>query len=169
LPYIFDRFRQIDGSTTRGQGGLGLGLAIVRHLVEAHGGAVEAHSAGPGEGAVFVVTLPIRADAHPTSAEAAEAPPRADAIGPAFSPADTLDGVRILVVDDDEDSLDLLRYILESAGAIFVGATNAQRALASVVRERFDFVVSDIGMPEMDGYRFMRTCARRTSTFRRSP
>ncbi|MGD0674568.1 MAG: ATP-binding protein [Polyangiaceae bacterium] len=156
LPYIFDRFRQIDGSTTRGQGGLGLGLAIVRHLVEAHGGAVEAHSAGPGEGAVFVVTLPIRADAHPTSAEAAEAPPRADAIGPAFSPADTLDGVRILVVDDDEDSLDLLRYILESAGAIFVGATNAQRALASVVRERFDFVVSDIGMPEMDGYRFMR-------------
>ena len=164
LPHIFDRFRQVDSSTTRSHGGLGLGLSIVRYLVEAHGGAVTASSDGSGKGATFTVTLPIRAVASekrraPDNGQKTEAD-TAPASGPSSSVpprANSLSGTRILGVDDDEDSLDLLRVVLEDAGASFTGTTSASLALEAAGRERYDLVVSDIGMPVVDGYSFIRS------------
>ena len=156
LPYIFDRFRQVDSSTTRSHGGLGLGLAIVRHLVEAHGGSVEAKSEGPDRGATFTVNLPIRAIVHapPTQAsgavdaQAPEAPPVED------SREHFLHDVRVLVVDDDPDSLELLGIALGGAGAKVTAVHSAREALAAP--GPFDVILSDIGMPEIDGYTFVR-------------
>jgi len=152
LTSIFDRFRQVDGSTTRAHGGLGLGLSIVRYLVEAHGGSVSAESEGLGKGARFVVTFPVRAVAAP-----------ADYVDPTATPVPErswtntdppLRGVRALVVDDDRDSLELLRLVLEGAGAVFTGVTSAQQALDAP--GPYDVIISDIGMPQMDGYALMR-------------
>jgi PAS domain S-box-containing protein len=155
LPAIFERFRQIDGSITRSHGGLGLGLAIVRHLAEAHGGTVTADSEGPGTGATFTVEIPVRAiyasDAqqlHRTAGRSHQAAPPA-AHG-------RLAGVRVLAVDDEHDSLELLRLVLEMAGATVISASSAKSALSEAARSRFDLVISDIGMPEVDGYSFMR-------------
>ena len=154
LPHIFDRFRQVDSSTTRAHGGLGLGLAIVRHLVEGHGGTVSVSSEGEGKGATFTVSLPIRAVARPldhdgeAKAETHAAPSLAERT------QTTLEGVRALVVDDDQDSLDLLRVVLEAAGASVTTVTGAREALS--VRGSFDVIISDIGMPEVDGYDFIR-------------
>ena len=154
LPYIFDRFTQVDSSMTRAHGGLGLGLAIVRHLVEAHGGSVHAVSAGAGQGSTFTVMLPARA----TFAGEARGPELV--LAPAFSPrAPTekmLAGKTVLVVDDDGDSRDLVRAILENAGAAVLVATSAASGLREIARRSVDVVVSDIGMPEMDGYGFIR-------------
>jgi CheY-like chemotaxis protein len=157
LPFIFDRFRQVDGSTTRTHGGLGLGLAIVRHLVEAHGGTVSAHSAGQGTGTTFVVLFPIRA-VYARGVQHRDSLPEGDREGserplPVEQP---LLGRRVLVVDDDDDSLELLRVVLEDAGALCRVAKSAREALAAAARSHFDAVVSDIGMPETDGYAFMR-------------
>jgi PAS domain S-box-containing protein len=151
LSHIFERFRQVDATTTRAHGGLGLGLAIVRHLVEAHGGSVFAQSDGPGRGARFTVDLPIRAVLPEAEPERITPGTAADA---ARAAVEGLHGVRVLVVDDDQDSLDLVRDVLETAGAVIVGAGNAAMALAA--DGPFDIVVSDIGMPEMDGYTFMQ-------------
>jgi PAS domain S-box-containing protein len=147
LGQIFERFRQVDSSMTRSHGGLGLGLAIVRYLVEAHGGKVEAASDGVGHGATFSVTLPMRAVGDVRLVR--EKPKSSSPPTPV-----ALENVRVLVVDDDHDSLQLLRVILESAGADVTTATRAREALAA--RGPFDVVVSDIGMPEMDGYSFIR-------------
>jgi PAS domain S-box-containing protein len=155
LPHIFERFRQVDSSTTRTHGGLGLGLAIVRHLVEAHGGDVAAESAGAGQGATFIVTLPIRA----VQADGAGDRPSPPAIAERLTPAEerrSLDGVRVLAVDDDEDSLELLRLLLEGAGASFTGVTSAPDALALESIGSCDVIISDIGMPQTDGYAFIR-------------
>jgi CheY-like chemotaxis protein/two-component sensor histidine kinase len=149
LPHIFERFRQVDSSTTRAHGGLGLGLAIVRHLVEAHGGSVEAHSDGPGQGAAFVVNLPARAA---VSTDARERGP--DSSETRGAPVPDLHDVRILVVDDDSDSLELLRLVLSGAGARVTAVRSAQDALDA--RGPFDLVISDIEMPEMDGYSLIR-------------
>ena len=164
LPLIFERFQQVDSSTTRAQGGLGLGLAIVRTLVEAHGGRVEAQSPGLGQGATFTVTLPLRAvipAAAPANGESARAGRAASE--PELNAA-RLRGARILVVDDDADSLDLLRVVLESAGAEVAAATNAPSALQDAKQKTFDLIISDIGMPEMDGYAFMRTLRAHNTT-----
>ncbi len=155
LPHVFDRFRQADGSTTRRHGGLGLGLAIAKHLVELHGGSLKAHSAGESRGATFIVDLPLTAvhraqpapeRAHPGSA--AQAPP------PATLP--DLRGLTVLAVDDQPDARDLLKRVLEDAGARVLTAASVQEALALVKREKPHVLVSDIGLPEADGYDLIR-------------
>jgi hypothetical protein len=145
LPYVFDRFRQFDATTTRKHGGLGLGLAIARHLVELHGGTIEAWSEGPGQGATFVVTLPISTVLF-TSA------PR-DVQGETRSRLDDFD---ILVVDDDADARDLVARLLEERGARARTASSAVEAIARYTERRPDMIVSDIGMPEQDGVELVR-------------
>ena len=147
LPQIFDRFRQGE----RKSGGLGLGLAIVRHIVELHGGTVRAQSAGEGQGATFIVALPTLTE---SGTVAAARPHRMDAYQePRTTP---LQGVRLLVVDDEPDARELLGMILEEAGAEVVTAACADEALAAFERLRPDVLVSDIGMPQCDGYDLIR-------------
>ncbi|NJR41002.1 MAG: PAS domain-containing protein [Leptolyngbyaceae cyanobacterium CSU_1_4] len=144
LPLVFDYFRQADGATTRQFGGLGLGLAIVRQIVELHGGTVEADSLGEGQGATFGVRLPVGAT-NPAAC-------------PAFVPiaASGLRGMEILVVDDEVDSRTLAAYVLEDAGATVMSVESAIEALKLFSQRKFDLLVSDIGMPEMDGYLLIR-------------
>jgi signal transduction histidine kinase/CheY-like chemotaxis protein len=150
LPHVFERFLQIDGSTTRAHGGLGLGLAIVRHLVEQHGGRVSAESAGEERGATFTINLPVAAVKSPLEArETVERPPSRPASGDA---AAALDGVRVLVVDDQPDARELLAVVLGGAGAEVSTAASAAEALELLRRERVDVLVSDVGMPVEDGY-----------------
>jgi PAS domain S-box-containing protein len=155
LPYVFDRFQQADGTSTRRHGGLGLGLAIVRHLVEMHGGTIEAISAGAGRGSTFTVRLPV---AHVPST----APPVSHETGiEAAKPGDTprkparLSGLRILVVDDEADSRELLDSILRQDGVETMSASGAADALEVLRHQRPDVLVSDIAMPEEDGYSLM--------------
>jgi PAS domain S-box-containing protein len=144
LPEIFQRFRQ--GSATRTQGGLGLGLAIVRHLVELHGGRVAAQSEGIGRGATFIVQLPL--------AGAAAAAPAARLDGGGDFPR--LDGVRVLVVDDEPDARALMGTVLGQCGADVATVQSAAAALEALRREHYDVLLSDISMPEEDGYQLMR-------------
>jgi signal transduction histidine kinase len=151
LPYVFDRFRQAEAGATRAHGGLGLGLAIVRRLVELHGGVVEAKSEGEGRGATFVARVPL------TPAEGAEArpattPARVVADAPAFACPPRLAGVRAMVVDDDDDGRELIVTALARCGTQTVGVASAFEALERLSREQFDLLVSDIGMPGQDGY-----------------
>jgi signal transduction histidine kinase/ActR/RegA family two-component response regulator len=155
LPRLFERFRQPESSTTRPHGGIGLGLAIVRHLVELHGGRVEAESRGRGQGATFRVVLPLlgtRGSAAPTGPLPADA--RALRGRPGALPS--LDGVRVLVVDDEKDARDVIVAILEQRGARTIEAGSVEEALAKLGEEHPDVLVSDIGLPEEDGYSLMR-------------
>ncbi len=154
LPHVFDRFRQDDTSSTRHQAGLGLGLAIVRHLVELHGGTVAVHSAGIGRGARFEVSLPVRA-VLPKSDSVPPGSARAD-VGSDPPRASLLRGRRVLVIDDQPDARDLLATVLEDAGASVSQAASVAVALQTLARSHFDAVVCDIGMPDADGYDFMR-------------
>jgi signal transduction histidine kinase/DNA-binding response OmpR family regulator len=141
LPHVFDRFRQADMTATKSHGGLGLGLAIVRHLVELHGGAVQAQSPGEGQGATFTVTLPagpVDTVSRPVS-RSASAPPR-------------LDGVRVLLVEDEADSRDLLTVVLREAGGLVTAVGSTSEALDALVRDIPDVLVSDIAMPGEDGF-----------------
>jgi PAS domain S-box-containing protein len=154
LPHVFDRFRQADSSSTRVHGGLGLGLAIVRHLIELHGGSVQAHSDGPGAGAAFTLRLPALEQgaevpaSRPVAAEAA--PAEAGGAGP------DLRGVYVLVVDDEADARDLLSTILAGQGAEVAVAASADEAVSSIRVRRPDVLLSDIQMPDQDGYALMR-------------
>jgi signal transduction histidine kinase/CheY-like chemotaxis protein len=160
LPHLFERFRQADASTTRRHGGLGLGLSIVKHLVELHGGQVRAKSAGEGQGSTFCIELPLMV-VHPP-AEPSREHPRSGAPRPAETdttyPLDhpSLEGITVLAVDDEPDALMLVKRVLEGCGAKVLTATSAAEALQIVKRERPDMILSDIGMPGEDGYDFMR-------------
>jgi PAS domain S-box-containing protein len=150
LPYVFDRFRQADGTSTRNHMGLGLGLAIVKHVVEMHGGTVVAKSEGAGKGATFVVTLPLAGEV-----EGRPRGPLADRMPGAQVPRTAL-GIRVLIVEDDIETRDILAAILERAGFSYRVATRASEALTVLDDWQPDVIVSDIGMPDMDGYAFAR-------------
>jgi PAS domain S-box-containing protein len=141
LPFVFDRFRQGDSRSTRRHGGLGLGLAIARHLVELHGGDIHAHSDGQGHGTTFRIRLPVAAGATPTDLSTAAAEAAAD-----------LSGYKVLVVDDLEDSRELLVRLLHQWGARVMQCPSAHTALATLASTRFDLLVADIAMPDLDGY-----------------
>jgi len=148
LPFVFDRFRQGDSSTGRRYGGLGLGLAIVRHLVELHGGTVSAESAGEGQGATFLIELPLVALRTPSKVPLQEY--KTIASVPPFVPE--LNGLRILVVDDDTDGRRLIAEMLQQHGASVTTFSSASELLNALPQSSWDFLVSDIGMPDVDGY-----------------
>ncbi|MGI0484107.1 PAS domain S-box protein [Pantanalinema rosaneae CENA516] len=141
LPYVFDYFRQADAATTRKFGGLGLGLAIVRHLVELHGGTVRADSLGEGQGATFTIRLPLL-----------HSPSQATQDGRSPQLPLDLSGIKILVVDDETDTRELVAFVLEQQGAQVTTATSAHEALLVLPQAKPDVLLSDIGMPGMDGY-----------------
>jgi PAS domain S-box-containing protein len=155
LPFIFDRFRQADATKTRRHAGLGLGLSIVRQLVELHGGTVVAVSAGPDRGASFIVTLPEQRQAESAPASQRK-PPGGDSRPAAQAGAAGIAGLKVLVVDDDRDARDLVRRLLEDERAAVTTAQSAREAAALLENDRFDVLVSDIGMPDEDGYALMR-------------
>jgi CheY-like chemotaxis protein len=169
LPHLFERFRQADSGPTRDQGGLGLGLAIVRELVESHGGTVEASSDGEGAGATFRVRLPvmiIHREPHPEKRVHAqsEQPPQRHAL------LRRLDGLSVLAIDDEVDARSLLKEILESAGARTVVAASAADGLKLLEQSPWpDVIVADIGMPGMDGFEFIRGVRRLAGPASRIP
>ncbi len=160
LPYVFDRFRQADASATRQHGGLGLGLGIVKHLIEAHHGSVTAASEGTGRGSTFTVRLPLRREVLRPLEPSGEEPPL---------PNSQLSNVRALVVDDDRDAADLLAYALVQCGAAVTAVSSAAHALRALSNESFDILLADIGMPDIDGYRLIRAVRAREGGSQRAP
>jgi signal transduction histidine kinase len=161
LPHVFEPFRQGSEGLSKGAG-LGLGLAIVKKLVELHGGQVSAESPGADQGATFRVRLPVAPVVQPVEAGAA-APSRDIECPP------ELDGLDVLVVEDEADAIEMLRIVLVRCGARVVEATRADDALAELAARRFDLVISDIGLPGMDGLEFMRELRRREAGKSRTP
>jgi len=141
LPYVFDYFRQADAATTRKFGGLGLGLAIVRHLVELHGGTVSAESPGEGQGATFIIGLPLMSTQPTTLADST-----------ALDPSLDLSRVKVLLVDDDTDTREFTAFLLEQYGASVTAVSSASEALVALTQSKPDVLLSDIGMPDIDGY-----------------
>jgi PAS domain S-box-containing protein len=159
LPHVFERFRQADGTTTRTHGGLGLGLAIVRHLVELHGGIIKAENRADGSGAIFTVKLRLPSgELRPEALASALA---------AFKDSEpeppSLENLRILVVDDERDTLDLVIMDLTQHGASVTGVTSAAEALSTIEHSQFDLLISDIAMPDTDGYALIRQVRKRES------
>jgi len=161
LPHVFERFRQADGSTTRTHGGLGLGLAIVRHLVELHGGTIFVENREAGGGAIFTIRLPLPSgELNPEALGAAS-------LVKQQSEQPSLEGLRILVVDDEIDALDLIGVELAQHGAKLVGVASAEEALKALEQVEFDLLISDIGMPGTDGYQLIRQIRKQEEGSRR--
>ena len=157
LPYVFDRFRQADTTTTRRQAGLGLGMAITKHLVELHGGTIRAESPGEGQGATFTLRLPVMIVHHTGSlTAAAEKHARAGDEHAPSAEAVKLDGVHVLVVDDERDARELLTAILTQSGATVTAAAGAADAIEKLSSVKPDLLVSDIEMADEDGYSLIR-------------
>ncbi len=156
IPYVFDRFKQVDGTTTRAKGGLGLGLAIVKHLTELHGGTIDVRSEGLGKGASFRVVLPgsgASGDSAALHGSTVASPDRAHVT---LERPREIEGLRVLVVDDEPDARDLLRTLLESCKVFVTTASNAAEAFDVVRSMKVDVVLSDIAMPAEDGLSFIR-------------
>jgi PAS domain S-box-containing protein len=153
LPHVFERFRQAESGTTRKTGGLGLGLSIVRHIVEMHGGTVAASSDGEGRGATFRVRLPLMI-VDPQGMKESRVHPRTEHLAPLVGLGD-LTGVRVLAIDDDAEALTLLRIVLEAAGAEVAARASAVTALEQIEAIDPDVMVVDLGMPELDGFEFI--------------
>jgi len=162
LPFIFDRFRQGIGER---RGGLGIGLSLVRHLVELHGGEVRAHSEGPGRGAIFVVKLPVTITKSPETTDRHPAV----SLGRPAATSGTLQGLHVLAVEDDADSLELLGTVLAAQGARVTTAVSATEAMEALVRETPDIILSDIEMPGGDGYSLVRDIRGAQSAWRSVP
>jgi PAS domain S-box-containing protein len=168
IPHVFERFRQAEAGTTRKSGGLGLGLAIVRHIVEMHGGTVEASSAGDGQGATFRVRLPLMI-VHPETMETRREHPRTE-VRAALARLEDLSGIHVVAVDDEEDALELLRVVLESAGARVTTVKSPVTALERIAEVKPDVLIVDLGMPEMDGFELIgRIRALTDKKIRRTP
>jgi PAS domain S-box-containing protein len=163
MPYIFDRFRQADSTSTRKYSGLGLGLAIVRHVVEMHGGTVAASSPGLGRGATFKVRFPA-ASAPLTRGDARPMSPGLKPVSPAnqMDGTQALGGIRVLVVEDDLDTLEMLKALFQNRGAEVITASSARDALNVFERSLPDAVVSDLAMPEQNGYELIEHIRRRS-------
>jgi PAS domain S-box-containing protein len=155
VPHVFDRFKQADASTTKAHGGLGLGLAITRNLVEMHGGTITVVSEGIGKGATFLVRLPVAAVRRPEALTTPRPQPAGAAPAMHFDAPVELRGLRVLAVDDEADSREVVAAVLASCGALVVTAASVPEAMTVFERERPDVVLSDIGMPGEDGYAFV--------------
>jgi CheY-like chemotaxis protein len=155
LPHLFERFRQADASTTRRQGGLGLGLSIVKHLVELHGGSVRAKSPGEGKGSTFCIELPLVV-VHTADEPKPRAHPRASAHVEIPMDHPSLAGVTVLAVDDEPDARQLIKRVLEDCGARVLTAGSSEEALHLLKDNRPHMIISDIGMAGEDGYTFIR-------------
>jgi CheY-like chemotaxis protein len=170
LPYVFDRFRQADATFGREHGGLGLGLAIAKHLAELHGGTIEVSSGGAGMGTTFTVRLPLRiVHGGERAGDEAREHPESERGTPSLHAAPRLDGVHVLAVDDEPDSLSLLREVLEAAGARVSSASSAAAALEAIRAQQPDVVVADIGMPGMDGLQLIRAIRQMEEPMRSAP
>jgi CheY-like chemotaxis protein len=164
LPSVFEVFRQADGSTTRMHSGLGLGLSIVKSLVEAHNGSVTVHSAGVGRGATFIVRLPIAAADESAAGTATGVPvAAASAADGRAQPVSSLEGISVLVVDDDEQSRDVVAAQLNGYGADVLTAASAAEAFAVLERQHVGVLLADIGMPDEDGYSLIRRIRTQTA------
>jgi PAS domain S-box-containing protein len=155
LPHVFERFRQADQATTRQHGGLGLGLAIVRHLIELHGGTVQAESAGENLGATFTVRLPL-VPVYQKQNGAERVHPAARETLPSFSCPERLEGLKVLVVDDEADTREMLKFGISQCGAVVTTAASASEALEAMDKEKPEILISDIGMPDEDGYELIK-------------
>jgi signal transduction histidine kinase len=156
LPHVFDRFRQADSATTRLHGGLGLGLAIVRHLVEMHGGSVRAESPGEDRGATFSVSLPLASQGACQSRNCGQQVTLQEDNASPFAPSKTLAGLRVLVVDDEDDTREIIRAVIAQSGGEVMACSSAGEALDALKTWRPDVLMSDIGMPGEDGYALIR-------------
>ncbi len=169
LPFVFERFRQGDATFSREHGGLGIGLAIAQQLTELHGGTISAASGGLGTGATFTVTLPLMIVHRHESDEEIRQQPQSEGRPPAVDAVPQLDGIRVLAVDDEPDALNLLRNVLEGAGASVTTAASGAAALGVLQGETPDVLIADIGMPGMDGLDFIRAVRQMSGSVRETP